>query len=504
MKRSTRMSELPQGWTPTTLKNCLIQKTGKVDPKEFPQTPYLAMDDIESNTGRLLSQKLGENFKSQCAQYSKGDILYGRLRPYLNKVMRAPFDGLASAELLVYTSSGSIDLNYAERILRSQNFLDYAAMQSTGDRPRLSPDKLVKFSVWLPPLAEQKRIVEKLDSLTTSSREAAVALSNVETLIERYRAAVLNHFFDQADCQRGKVADFAEIQLGKMLDKRKNKGVLKPYLRNISVRWGSFNLTDLKEMKFEDRESEKFGIKDGDLIVCEGGEPGRCAVWRNGSTKIMFQKALMRLRCKGQNIPEYLYFQLTQLAMAGKLEEHFTGTTIKHLPQRALYHVPISIHPPEDQIEIVARIEAAFSQINIITSAMMSARSRLEALNRAMLDRAFKGKLVPQDPDDEPASTLLERVKREREAAANIKPKRKPSKAPRAKKKRSTMTKSRFDDDVKGKPYLATILKDHKRACSAVYLYNQADLTVADFYKQLAFEVASEYIRDLGETLEAA
>lgn len=263
----------------------------------------------------------------------------------------------------------------------------------------------------LPPPWQQVQIVEKLDSLMAQSREAASALSRFESLITRYKAAVLKRCFDRAAKKIGTVSDFAEIQLGKMLDKAKNKGVLGAYLRNINVRWGSFDLDDLKEMRFETDEFQKFGIEDGDILLCEGGEPGRCAVWRNGSTNVRFQKALMRLRCFPDNVPEYLYYQMYWLAETHQLEEHFTGTTIKHLPQRALAAIPISIHTVSEQIEIVERIEAAFAQIDTLTRSVTAARARLKSLDRCVLAKAFRGELVLQDLNDKPASELLKRLK---------------------------------------------------------------------------------------------
>ncbi len=71
----------------------------------------------------------------------------------------------------------------------------------------------------------------------------------------------------------------AEMCLGKMLDKAKNRGTLQPYLRNVNVRWLTFDFSDMKEMRFEDSEGERFQLRANDLVICEGGEPGRCAVW---------------------------------------------------------------------------------------------------------------------------------------------------------------------------------------------------------------------------------
>jgi len=89
---------------------------------------------------------------------------------------------------------------------------------------------------------------------------------------------------------------YAEASLGKMLDKQKNTGDLKPYLRNKSVRWGSFDLSDISEMRFESDEYERYGLDAGDLVICEGGEPGRCAIWKTQNAEMRIQKALHRVR----------------------------------------------------------------------------------------------------------------------------------------------------------------------------------------------------------------
>src|SRR5262245_59632400 len=88
----------------------------------------------------------------------------------------------------------------------------------------------------------------------------------------------------------------SEMCLGKMLDKEKNRGELQPYLRNVNVRWFTFDLADLKEMRFEDGEAERYQLKSGDLVVCEGGEPGRAAIWKDQAGSIKIQKALHRIR----------------------------------------------------------------------------------------------------------------------------------------------------------------------------------------------------------------
>ena len=103
--------------------------------------------------------------------------------------------------------------------------------------------------------------------------------------------------------------EITESCLGKMLDAKKNKGEYQPYLANINVRWGSFDLEKLSLMRFEKDEEERYGIKYGDLIMCEGGEPGRCAIWRDELPNMKIQKALHRIRPNTELVDvEYLYY----------------------------------------------------------------------------------------------------------------------------------------------------------------------------------------------------
>lgn len=102
----------------------------------------------------------------------------------------------------------------------------------------------------------------------------------------------------------------AEFRLGKMLDQNKNKGDLMPYLANINVRWGEVDLSGLREMRFQQNELETFGLKIGDIVMCEGGEPGRCAIWKDQLPGMMFQKAIHRIRCRENMQYVYLYHNL--------------------------------------------------------------------------------------------------------------------------------------------------------------------------------------------------
>ena len=139
-----------------------------------------------------------------------------------------------------------------------------------------------------------------------------------------------------------RMEDVAELCLGKMLDAKKNKGTLRPYLNNVSVRWGSFDLSDLPMMRFEDSEIERYVARKGDIVACEGGEPGRCAMWKS-DTPIFLQKAVHRIRVKKGFDPCFVYYDFRYLVTSGKTAHLETGSTIRHLPGQALKEVELAI-----------------------------------------------------------------------------------------------------------------------------------------------------------------
>ncbi len=145
------------------------------------------------------------------------------------------------------------------------------------------------------------------------------------------------------------VADFC---LGKMLDQRKNKGDLLPYLANINVRWGELDLDNLREMRFEQRELDRFSLKYGDIVMCEGGEPGRCAIWKEQIPGMMIQKALHRIRPHKCLDCRFLYYTFLNKGKTGQFAPLFTGAAIKHLPREklALVEIEIPVLPTQHRI----------------------------------------------------------------------------------------------------------------------------------------------------------
>ncbi len=187
-----------------------------------------------------------------------------------------------------------------------------------------------------------------------------------------------------------RLEEYIDSCLGKMLDKNKNKGELYPYLGNSNVRWGSFDLDDLAHMKFEKHEHERYGIKYGDLIVCEGGEPGRCAIWEEDLPDMKIQKALHRVRTKDGLDSEFLYYWFLHSGRSGLLDAFFTGTTIKHLTGKALKQLPIKIPPLQLQHQVARVLRPLDKKIKL----NQQTNQTLEQIAQAL----FKSWFVDFDP----------------------------------------------------------------------------------------------------------
>ena len=210
----------------------------------------------------------------------------------------------------------------------------------------------------------------------------------------------------------------ATSSLGKTLDKAKNKGDLKPYLCSINVYWNGIDLTTVKETRLEENELPKYLLRPGDLLICEGGDVGRSAVWES-TQEMYYQNALHRVRFYGEINPHY--FQLLLECYKGNqiLDAYSKGMTIKHLVQTALNTIVFPLPPLPEQTRIVDAVNRLLPYLHSYDRAeqKLSALNTAfpESLKKSILQEAVQGKLVPQDPSDEPAEALLERIRAEKQ-----------------------------------------------------------------------------------------
>jgi type I restriction enzyme, S subunit len=199
------------------------------------------------------------------------------------------------------------------------------------------------------------------------------------------------------------VGQLAEARLGKMLDKAKNKGTPRRYLRNVNVRWFDFDLSDVFEMRFEDDEIEEFSLRRGDVLICEGGEPGRAAVWDERENKIYFQKAIHRVRFPEGVDPYFFVNALRESADSGRLSEYFTGVGIKHFTGKGLSSFLFPLAPLAEQGRIVAKVNELMGLCDSLETQLTTARDESHHLLEAVLQHA----LIDDSPRSELAQPAL-------------------------------------------------------------------------------------------------
>jgi type I restriction enzyme S subunit len=317
------------------------------------------------------------------------------------------------------------------------------------DRISDAPDAIPRLRRFILDLAVRGKLVEQDPNDEPASE-----------LLKRTDAAKSDDVAFQVPNSWGwvRVGEIAECRLGKMLDKAKNKGTPRRYLRNVNVRWFDFDLSDVLEMRFEDSELDEFSIRSDDVLICEGGEPGRAAVWDEREADIYFQKAIHRVRFpKGFN-PHYFVNFLRVNAESGRLAAYFTGVGIKHFTGKGLSSFLIPLPPLSEQHRIVAKVDELMALCDRLQAAQAERESRrdrlvaaslhrlnnganadgfreharfylhqlprvttrvehIQQLRQTILNLAVRGKLVAQDPNDEPAAELLKQIETEKARA---------------------------------------------------------------------------------------
>jgi type I restriction enzyme S subunit len=308
------------------------------------------------------------------------------------------WEGTFGAFCAVIRVGHEIDSRYLDLCIKTEGVRRRWSAAARGTNiNNLKRSDLESTPVPLPPLTEQERIVELLEDHLSRLDAAERSIADARKRLEAIGLAHLTHARSHlAGSEIRRIAEFADTSLGKMLDSKKQVGVLTPYLRNINVRWGAFDLSDLQATPLTDADRLRLELRDGDVLACEGGEPGRNAVWRRNDSGVAFQKALHRLRVHdpGSVSPEYLSLMLTEAIRSGRCDTLFTGTTIKHLPQEKLRAIEIPLPDVATQQRLVAEHRAFSESVLRMEAEVQRGGLRMNQLRRSLLTMAFSGRMT--------------------------------------------------------------------------------------------------------------
>ena len=502
------MRELPTGWAETTLAQLVSPDRPRELPQDLPHLPFVGMEHVEAHSMRLLGTVPASGLKSSAVNFQAGDVLYGRLRPYLNKVLLARFEGLCSAEFIVFGRRAEVSSEWLAYFLNSSPFVSFSSHLNAGDRPRVDFDQIGTYGLLVAPRAEQDRIVAEIDKQFTRLDAATAALKRVQANLKRYRASVL-----KAACEGRLVPTEAELARKEGRDYEPAEKLLQRILRERRARWeadtlakmqasgkppkddhwkqkykepsapDSSNLpklpegwcwasldqlivsgpqnglykaktsygkgtpivriddyqndwhrpaTDLRVLQLDAEELSLYRLEPCDILINRVNSPshlGKCISVPDGWAGTVFESNMMRLQVAEllsiQYLMDYLHSNEGRTKLTSNAKWAVNQASIN---QEDVKDTAVPLPPRAEQARIAESVSLAISGQSRTSEAVAVQMIHSSRLRQAILSSAFTGQLVPQDPTDEPASTLLARIRAERAATDRGKTLRSPKK----------------------------------------------------------------------------
>ena len=493
---------LPEGWFETNLGQIIVLLKEKVNPLELDEIPYISFEHIESGTCRINGHGWAKDIKSTKSVFQAGQILYGRLRPYLNKVFKPDFSRICSTDILVLKGTGAIDNDFLLRFLSQNSVVQYATSRSSGiNLPRVSFTALTELPINLPPLNEQKRITNQINLLKEKSSSARKALEAIPPLLEKFRQSVLASAFrgDLTADWRAQNPDiepaekllerirkerrkrWEEDELAKMKakgktpkdDKWKKKykepepvdtidlpelpegwcwgplEILGIHQSGIAYKSKDFTNSGIQVIKLGNLYQGRFDLSrdptflpqdhpavfegllhQGDLIISQTGtrfkrDYGNFVIIPDDADKLVLNQRLLRVRLVESSLAKWVLYTTRLTFYRDYFFSRETGGVNQgNVGVEGVMRGPIPFAPYQEMKVILRQIEDITKYTENIEAISRKEIRNLSQLDQSTLSKAFRGELVSQDPNDEPASVLLERIKQEKASLESGKKKR--------------------------------------------------------------------------------
>ena len=386
---------------------------------------FLRITDITDSGVKWPTVPFCECPEEELGKYrlASGDIVFARIGATTGKsyLITNPPPSVFASYLIRVRTKREIDPIFLSQFFRSDAYWRQVDAQKNANLKKGVSGSLLKtLLVPVPPLSEQRKIAGVLGVVQRAMEQQERLLA----LTAELKKALLHKLFTEGlrgepkkqtdigpvpqSWELVKLDDVFETQLGKMLSQKAHIGNdPKPYLRNKNVQWGQIDITDLLEMNFNERERAKFALRPGDLLICEGGEPGRAAIWHGELKECYYQKALHRLRPKDQRITnEYLAHWLAfSLQLQNLYGVAGASSTIAHLPESQLKALPIPMPKRSEQDEICVTLEGVVSKV----AHHRRKHATLASLFHTLLYQLMSAQIRVHDLDMDKLECILER-----------------------------------------------------------------------------------------------
>ncbi|MDP3479116.1 MAG: restriction endonuclease subunit S [Desulfoprunum sp.] len=383
--------------------------------------PWVNTSELRENvvifTEKMVTSEALREF-SALKLYPKGSVLFAM---YGATIGRVAILGIAAT-----VNQAVCVLADPERFSGRYVFYGFQATRSVleaiatgGGQPNLNAEKVREYKLPCPPIEEQIAIADYLDRETARIDALVAEKQRMLALLEEKRAALISRAVTRglnpnaplkpsgldwlgdipAHWETPPIYARFEVQLGKMLDEKKIKGThLVPYLRNVDVQWGAINVSSLPEMDFDDDSRIRYSLKTGDILVCEGGEIGRTAIWGGGLNECYYQKALHRLRSlRGADDASFFVFVMRCLVDRSVFSSQATAATIQHLPAEKLRNVRYPSPPFLEQRAITSFLNHETARIDAIRVEIYTSIRLLKERRAALITAAVTGQISPEE-----------------------------------------------------------------------------------------------------------
>jgi type I restriction enzyme S subunit len=579
----TEETDLPPGWEWATFLEVaeINPRNGFQSVEDEQVVSFVPMAAVQEETGKIdlsIERTFSEVSKGY-TRFVENDVIFAKITPCMENgkiaVARGLVNGLAcgSTEFHVVRPAAGIASDYVRYFLVQRSFRRDAERQMQGavGQKRVPAQYVQSSSLPIPPAAEQRRIVEKIDELFSLIEAGEQALARAAKLLERYRQSVLNAAVtgeltkDWREKHKGEIesgedllkrilkarrAAWEKAELAKLQARGKpptdtrwkqkykepdipdvqelielpsgwvwasaaqlgfvSGGLTKnpsrtqlsrrlPYLRVANVYADELKLEDVDEIGVAESEVERVVLAPSDLLLVEGNgskdQIGRVAIWDGNIPLCVHQNHIIKLRLIIPELSRWVLWWFLSQAGRDFIEDVASSTSgLYTLSISKVSSLVVPLPPLDEAVMLGDIVDREASSIGRAIADVHDESHRSAALRQSILAAAFSGRLVPQDPADEPASVLLQRICEERSAAARTTgPKMASRRGRPAKRTETAMAVTRKEVNS---THLRDILRASDGAMAADTLWKASDLDIDDFYKQLRDELAAGHLRE--------